>query len=653
MKAILILLALLTGVPGSNAQTVTARYNWDSIPLPHTLSESEAASQVIGLKDKRILEYAYDDERMTDLVMYYTKHVIVKVNTADGIEQFNRIYLPVGGAMQIIDIKARSVSKSGRVVNLDEDDIKISESDEEQGQYRYFAMEGLEPGSEVEYLFKMKYDAALYGDERLQAGYSKKNVSFDLYVPLNFIFSTQSYNGLPVMKIDSSYQDAVRHYLSVEQIPPLKEEPYSAYEANLQRVEYTVRFNTAISDRRVLDWDAAAAALHALYFEADKSEVKEVQRMMKLWKPAGDAKNRVIQLDNYLKSQIAIQPSDDQALSNLADVLKNKVANTKGITRLYIQCLKAINLAPELAVTTNRYHARFDAAFETWNYLDEILLFVPDVGVYLAPDQFTARGGLPPQDFEDNDGLFISSVSTGNRQVAVSRVGRIEASRWTDNRHDIYATVEVDPVSADVKVRLRQEFTGHAAEFVQSYFQFMNEEDKEKLLGPVVQLIGRDGRITNLSFSNQLESDRQGRPFIIESDIQIASLLERAGSRLLFKIGNIIGQQVEMYSEVERQNDVENEFNRGYYREITFNIPDGYAAKNLEAVKKHVEAGEHGTVPYYFHSDYSKNGNTVKVSIQEVYQQLRYPADKFEEFRKVVNAAADWNKVVLIFEKVN
>jgi hypothetical protein len=43
----------------------------------------------------------------------------------------------------------------------------------------------------------------------------------------------------------------------------------------------------------------------------------------------------------------------------------------------------------------------------------------------------------------------------------------------------------------------------------------------------------------------------------------------------------------------------------------------------------------------------------VTVKIQEVYKQIRYSADKFEDFRKVVNAAADWNKVVLILEKTN
>lgn len=635
------------------AQTPTGGYEWDSIPIPHQLSVSESDDHAVGTKDVRILEYTYDDQQKSDLVMYYTKHLIVKVNTQEGIEQFNRIYVPVGGVSEVVTLKARSVSKNGKVVTLSESDIKISEGESEAKRYRYFAMEGLEPGSEVEYLFQLKYDANLFGSERLQDDYLKKNVSFDLYVPGNFIFSTRSYNGLPEMIRDSAYAGGEHFHLSAPFIPPLEAERYAAYEANLQRVEYTVRFNTAVSEERVLDWNAAASALYQQYFSIEKNEKKAVSRVLKQLTLAGDLKNRIIQLDNYLKTHIAIQQSYDDQLENLEFILKNNVANTRGITRLYVQLLTEMNAEPEAVVTTSRYTTRFDATFETWNYLEEVLLFIPSCNLYLAPDNFIARGGLAPQDMEDNDGLFIRPILSGNKNEVKAEVKRIEASHWSVNRHDIYATVHLDPPFDAAKVHLKQEITGHAAEFIQPYYQFMNESDREKLLQPLVNIAGEDGKISNLTFRNELENNIPDRPFVIESDLLVASLMEKAGSRILFKIGNLIGEQVEMYSEDDRQNDVENEFNRGYHREIMFEIPHGYRVKNLDALTLKVEATDGDQVPYYFHSSYSVENDTVKVIIQEVYSQIRYPAAKFEEFRKVVNAAADWNKVVLILEKVN
>ena len=39
------------------------------------------------------------------------------------------------------------------------------------------------------------------------------------------------------------------------------------------------------------------------------------------------------------------------------------------------------------------------------------------------------------------------------------------------------------------------------------------------------------------------------------------------------------------------------------------------------------------------------------VDVMETYAQLRYELSEFETFKKVINAAADFNKVVLVLEK--
>ena len=654
MRSLLFLVTFFTVINLASAQDISIAYDWDSNPQPHTLSVAESANKIVGLKDKRILEYFYDDEKKTDLVMYYTKHVIVKVNSTDGIEQFNRIYLPVGGTMDVLKIKARSISKEGKVVTLDQNNIKTSVDEESGDSYKYFAIDGLEPGSEVEYLFTMKYDANFFGNEKVQADYLKHNVSFDLYAPENFIFTMRSYNGLAEMQKDTAYAGGKHWMLNVDMIEPLREEKYAAYDANLQRVEYTLLFNTAASDERLLDWDAAARAFFLQYFEADKKEVSAVEKYLKKLDVQGSSdKEKVLWLDNYLKTNIALQQVSNPDLTDLRKIIENKAANSRGIMRLYIQILKAMKLLPELALTTNRYETHFDGTFETWNYLEEIMIYVPSLDIYLAADNFTSRGGLAPSELEDNDGLFVSPAVLNGKITGAGKVQHVQAADWSQSRHDIYADAQLVEPFDNVKVHVKQVMTGHAAEFVQAYYQFLSDDEKQKLLEPVVQLIGQDGKISNLKFTNDLNEDVSGRPFIIESDINIGSLIEKAGSRILFKIGNLIGEQVEMYSEENRQNDVENEFNRGYYREITFNIPDNYNVKNLDALNLNVDAKDGDKTPYYFHASYTVDGNKVKVTINEVYSQIRYPAAKFDDFKNVVNAAADWNKVVLILEKTN
>lgn len=52
-----------------------------------------------------------------------------------------------------------------------------------------------------------------------------------------------------------------------------------------------------------------------------------------------------------------------------------------------------------------------------------------------------------------------------------------------------------------------------------------------------------------------------------------------------------------------------------------------------------------------FSSNYEVNGNKVTVTIDEYYKQFYFPLSLFEDYTRVINAAADFNKVVLVFIK--
>jgi hypothetical protein len=94
---------------------------------------------------------------------------------------------------------------------------------------------------------------------------------------------------------------------------------------------------------------------------------------------------------------------------------------------------------------------------------------------------------------------------------------------------------------------------------------------------------------------------------------------------------------------------VENTFNRGYQRKIKVEIPKGYDIKNPNdlIIKKQV-FNDDKKLLYNFDSSYSLDGQNLEITIDEFYDQLRFPLDRFEEFRQVINAAADFNKIVLV-----
>jgi hypothetical protein len=151
--------------------------------------------------------------------------------------------------------------------------------------------------------------------------------------------------------------------------------------------------------------------------------------------------------------------------------------------------------------------------------------------------------------------------------------------------------------------------------------------------------------------NQDFESYNENKPFILSAVVKASELMERAGNKLIIKIGDIIGPQVEMYQEKPRQFPMEIDYPHVLERHIRFTIPEGYGIKNPDDIKISHVVTENGQNTVGFTSSYTIEGNTLSIHIMEEYRKTTYPLSQFDEFRKVINAAADFNKVVLVLEK--
>ena len=107
-----------------------------------------------------------------------------------------------------------------------------------------------------------------------------------------------------------------------------------------------------------------------------------------------------------------------------------------------------------------------------------------------------------------------------------------------------------------------------------------------------------------------------------------------------------------MYQEKERKLPIDLAFPHSLDRQITVRIPQGYKVTNPEAVRFDVvHRPQDGTRSMGFVSDYKMEGDAMVITITEYYNLLHYPKSEIGNFRKVINAAADFNKVVLVLEK--
>jgi hypothetical protein len=93
-------------------------------------------------------------------------------------------------------------------------------------------------------------------------------------------------------------------------------------------------------------------------------------------------------------------------------------------------------------------------------------------------------------------------------------------------------------------------------------------------------------------------------------------------------------------------------FPHSYKRIIKFTIPEGYTVQGLDKLNMKFDYSENGTITALFKSSYVMSEGKVIISIEEAYDKEFYSKANFDGFRKVINAAADFNKISLLLKKV-
>ena len=628
-------------------------YNWDENPKLHDLSADDAKRSEVVIKDKRILEYAFDNQ---DIVMYITRHYIVRVNSDKSIEENNTAYIGMGDGYTLVDVKARSISKDGKVTLLDDKSMKDVDNYEGMGHYKIFAIDGVEIGSEVEYIYTVKEPFKLYGTEYIRVNALHKSVQVDIYSPSYLVFATKSYNGFPDMLTDSSATDKHHVFMEAKNITGFDKELFSGGNGALMRMEYAFAYNTNNdAHARLYTYSDFCQKLFEVLDKGsskqDRKTAEKVADTLKIKNLSDEEKIRYV--ERCIKNSIAVKEDvEGDQYRSLPDIFKNHVCDDLGVIKLYHLVFDAANIKHEIVITSDRFDKPFDGNFDSWTYLQKYLIYFPTTNNYMAPTEVISRYGFVPEDWICQKGLFIHAVTVGDYNTGVGKVKDLQCVEWKKSMSNINADSKFDLDMDVVNVHFKESFTGYEAYSLQPYYSYFSDEERKDFSDKFFKNYFEDAKPTNVKVTGYSESDLFRNPLVIEADFSTNTLLEKTGSKYLFKIGEIIGPQSELYHDSVRHTPIADHHTHGYHRVLTFEIPEGYKVTNLDAVNMDVHDGT-GTDDrtMEFRSTYSTDGNKVTVTIDEDYHQLGYPISMYEQFRKVINASADFNKVVLFLEK--
>jgi hypothetical protein len=649
MKYILLFFSVIIFTKGIGQNTHDV-YDWNNNPRLSVLSTEESQLSAVIIKDHRIIEY--DIERFNGTSKeYYTKHVLTKVNDDRGIEQHNKVYIPMNTGAKIIAIKVRTVDLGGNITMLNKSNIKELKNVDGYRNYKIFAIEGLVKGGDVEYMYTIEKPIRSFGREVIQSNTKIKIGSITIASNRDVSVDVRSYNGFP--ELDEVEEGNVwLNTATAYDIPGVVSEEYSAENASRMRVDYKI--DHVFTGQPINTWSIVANQIvSSIISTKGKAKVYGMVKKLQLQKLTDEEK--VKSIETYIKENISLKNGGNQEYADLKSIVANKVANDLGLMKLFAACWEYLNVNPSIVMTSNRFNSKFDPDFASFLNINELLFYFPESKKYLVPSGMAYRLGPAPTELANNFGLEIKLKYYHEQFRIVNYNPRkyISLLDFTENKVGLHANVSLSTSMDKVKVVKTNTYQGYRAIFMRSGYSQSNANEKDEMLKQVL-LSGIDDA-TNVDFSVEnieLNNNYDNTPMRVNTSFESNAMMEAAGTDYILSIGKVIGKQSELYQESERQFDVENSHPIVFNHRIVFEIPSGYECQGLEniVIQKTI-SDDAGEKIAYFDSKYSMEPNKLIILIEEAYVNVDAPKAKYEEFRNVINAASNFSKVSILLSK--
>lgn len=640
----------------ATAHAQRMKFDWSGSPALHKVcNESFLKESAVILSEK--VQFNIQTDKKEGAIVTRRLHKLIKVIDEKGIEIYNKINIAYYSDYPISEIKARCILPSGKVIELKPDAFK--DLKEEDGSLKkIFAIEGIEKGAEIEYMVTMKQPLRFYGSYVFQDFVPTCSSEFEILSPAHLLFEMKGYNDVKI-ETDTLMGEVRSVYGKAENLPGLEEEKMASYLPHFAQLDYSLAYNTGTMGKniRILTWDEAAKKIYKNYFDVPEKDMKELKKLLtqnKEFMACSNMAEKQEWIENYVKSNFVLQTNlDNEDVETIPFILKNKFSNSNGMKYLFVALFISQDIPFDLGYTTNRMTKPFDYSFANWDNLKNCVLYFPDTKRYMAPTEFGYRMPYIPATWCNNASMFCKVLSLGEVKAAHAEKRMIPEFSAETNYHNHDVEVNFTAGMDSTIIQLKNTLGGLSALELMPIFVYLEKEKRDDVTKDILRLNDKEDKMTNYKYENtQFSAITKNKPLTISATIYATNNLEKAGNKYIFHVGELIGRQSEMYQERARQFDIDIDNPHQYSRKLRIHIPPGYKVNNADKLNMNVVHNFNGKEVCKFVSSYQINGSVLEVTVFEVYHDSHTPKSEFENYSKVVNAAADFNKIVVIFEKI-
>jgi hypothetical protein len=650
LKSTLIVSAFLLIAFSAYPQGFSKTYDWEKTPGLIKTDSVEHYGLIYKITDRKIKEIWIDNEGKGEF--YETHHLKFKILTNGGVDLYNKMEVSLSGVEEIVRLKARTIKTNGTVDNLSTTAIKHITNYNETGiDYKVFVFEGLEIGSEVEYLYTFRRQPSVYGYSYIQWNVDAATEEFDLVYPAYLDFRLKAYGEGLTISVDTIKSEKINYVhrnIKNEKTKGIKSEPYANWKSHLARVDYVLDKNKDAGKYEMSTYKILAQNYYSSIYPDDaKPSKKAVALLKKIVSNSSDQIKTAKEIENYVK--INFKTGDSPSDKNMNRIFGSFGGSTLDRSTAMVDLYRAAGFKVELVFTADNSNRRFDPAFETPSNCGEFLIYLPEIGFFTSPDNILLRSGYYDMSVFEQKGMFVKQVCVGEFCSGVNYISSIPSKKAEESIHDMKLDISFNADMASTHINFVNSMTGYHSSSFQPVYEFLDKTAQDNLKKQLVENFTGEYLDAAIEVENGNYNSSFDKPFILKGTANTETLLETAGDKYLFKVGVVLGEQYEMYDRVQRQLPIENDYNRIYDRLIKITIPPNYEISNMQDFQNNkILCDYNGKEAAGIIFEYRLDENIFTIKITEYYNILNLPLEEYEEYRSVINGAADFNKKVIV-----
>jgi hypothetical protein len=597
-----------------------------------------------------IVEYIYDKSRGT-YNKYETSHYRVFLNSDAAVEEFNKIYISLKDVYNVLNLEARLIKKDG--IEIIKPEIEEFYNEDENEEYYYFPVSGIEVGDEIEVIYTLKMAQFMNGDQFVfQNEYPIFNSSFYLIAPTYFKFAFETYNGFPKpKKMDTIIQ--VNHYYShLDTISAFKNEYYSEYYNSIYKLDVSLH---SIDENgyfeRYYPYERTVKYMNDNYNLPIKKGVQKkiMQKMIAFGcNLSVNEEHNIRLIENYIK--IKINFSSQFLDLGLLETLKLERTSAQGIIKLYKAFLDVLNIKYKYGYISERYETHFSENIESDYFLQNFIFYFPKTNKYLAPLDFSSRLGFISPDWVPNNALFVTETKVGVRKSNYA-VKSVPAVGYVHNKDSTVLKIKLAENLVDMKIEVEVYLTGYEAGQLQAFYYLYSPEKKKKMAKEILNFMGDHSIYKVNEILNTNPEDAFVKPLIIKGEITqlYTHLMEQADKKTIFKLGNVFGDGIELKEIVDRKTDYTFAFAFLSIKTVELFLPEGAKVTNLVNIQEFEDFID--LDGFSLSSTISVDNGKIVYVKKNAFKKQKYSIDEKEKMTKIFQFYNDIANMNVIIEK--